>query len=164
MKKILKRTLSLFMAVITLSACVSFSAIDVEAATKNCGMIIRVYDGSSNYSGRYQCRSETNFGKVGLFGKKVKIEFVNFSSQLNSSQVNFYKDYARFNVCVCDGNTVKKCYTNMKIGDTFKIPMGKNMSVCIDSRIDSSGWKQFSKQMKSKPMLPWSFAQYRLKY
>jgi len=162
MKNSLKKIVSLFMTMIVICSCFTFNVIGVEAATKSCGYVINVYDGGRNYSGRYRCDSHSDFGNVGLFGKKVKIEFVNYCSQLNKDQENFYKKYARFNVYVSSNGKVKKYYGNMKIGDTFKIPKGKNMTVWINSGIDSSGWKQFEKQMKAN--LPWTFAQYRLKY
>ena len=162
MKNFFKNVFSVFMAILTLCSIFAFPAINVSAATKSCGYIINVADGGRNYSGRYQCYSRSDFGKVGWSGKNVKIEFVNFASALNTNQANFYKQYARFNVCVYSNGTLKKFYANKKIGDTFKIPSGKNMTVGIDSMIDSSGWSQFSKQMKSG--LPWSYAQYRLKY
>ena len=161
MKTNSKKMISLFMAVITLCSLFVFPTIGVEAATKSCGYIVNVYDGGRNYSGRYQCESRSNFGNIG-WSKNVKIEFVNFCSVLNSSQVNFYKKYARFNVYVSSNGIVKKFYGNKKIGDTFKIPNGKNMTVWICSKIDSSGWNQFSNQMRSG--LPWTYAQYRLKY
>ena len=163
MKKFTKNIIALFIVTITVCSCFAFNAIiPAEAATKSCGYVINVYDGGKDYSGRYACDSHSDFGKVGLFGKTVKIEFVNYCSQLNKEQRNFYKKYARFNVYVSNNGIVKKCYVNKKIGNTFKIPSGKNMTVWINSRIDSSGWGQFEKQMKSG--LPWVYAQYRLKY
>ena len=162
MKNVSKKMISLLMGVLTLCSVFVFPTISAEAATKSCGMIVNVFDGGRYYSGRYECDSHSDFGKVGLFGKSVKIEFVNFCSQLNSSQVNFYKKYARFNVCVSSNGIVKKFYNGKKLGEKFTIPKGKNMTVWIHSEIDSSGWDQFEKQMKKG--LPWSFAQYRLKY
>lgn len=153
---------SLLMTLLVIGSCFTFTTIDVAAATKSCGYVVNVYDGGSNYSGRYQCHYQSDFGNVGLFGKNVKIEFVNYCSGLNANQVNFYKKYARFNVYVYSNGVLKKFYNGKKIGDTFKIPQGKNMRVTIDSMIDSSGWNEFGKQMKSG--LPWTFAQYRLKY
>ena len=161
MKKFSKKVFSLFMLVITLCSAFVFPTINAAAATKSCGYVVNVFDGGRNYSGRYQCDSHTDFGKVG-WSKNVKIEFVNYCSVLNTNQVNFYKKYARFDVYVSSNGYVKKFYGNKKIGDTFKIPIGKNMSVWICSKIDSSGWNDFKNQMKSG--LPWSYAQYRLKY
>lgn len=160
-KDITKRTVSLFMAVLTLYTVCSFAMIDAEAATKGGGMVVNVYDGSRYYSGRYERDTDFYFGEVGLFGKKPKIQFINFCSGLTGAEENFYKKYARFNVYVISGSTVKS-FSIKKAGDTFKIPKGKNMKVWIHSYIDSSGWNEFEKNMSNG--MAWSFAQYRLNY
>lgn len=162
MKKTLKKAISLLLVMTTLCSLLMLPATCVNAATKGCGYVVNVYDGGRNYSGRYQCNSQTSFGNVGILGKNVKIEFVNFCSVLKSNQVRFYNNYARFNVYVYSNGKLKKFYANKRIGDSFKVPSGKNITVSIDSKIDSSGWGEFTNQMKSG--LPWTYAQYRIKY
>lgn len=160
-KDISKRAISLFMAVLTLYSVCMFSTVDAAATTESGGIVVYVSDGGPYYSGRYERDTDFYIGKVGLFGKKGKINFVNFCSGLTGAEEKFYKEYARFDVCIVKNGIVKKCYF-LKAGDTFKIPSGKNMKVWVHSRIDSSGWEQFRKHMKKG--MAWSFAQYNLTY
>lgn len=159
--RIIKKSISMILVMVTLFSVCSFASFNAEAATKSGGYVINVYDSSPYYSGRYEIDKTFSFGDIGFFGKSVKIEFINFCSGLTKEQENFYKKYARFNVYVCCGDYVQS-FQIKKVGESFKIPQGKNMKVWIHSRIDSTGWNEFERLMRKG--MAWDFGQYRLKY